>query len=271
MLGCRNVDELKVEQENHGDLAIDRVVWVQGRVVDHSFDELGIHLNDKLLDSDGEELGLLQGSKEAIELELRLRIAGLSVVEGDGSETTGIALPIFSDLEENVSSSVGTRVDCEDDRSVRFIVNGSESRGVNDRRLELGDGFELIRTNLKRFFLASELNQGASDEGIALDENSENSAGSKESSDFRNVGRNWPVLNGSDSRRVGDSSFVGAEMSEDVSARDSDKRFLSAEGSSVALDSLDDTMNCFEVLPNESADPGVLWDSLIRSISELIS
>ena len=47
---------------------------MESRIVDHSLDELGIHLNDKLLDSDGEELGLLQGSKEAIELELRLRI-----------------------------------------------------------------------------------------------------------------------------------------------------------------------------------------------------
>lgn len=57
----------------------------------------------------------------------------------------------------------------------------------------------------------------------SLDECPKGSTGSENSVNFGDIGWNWPILNGSDSRGIQDSSSIGAEMSEDVSARDSDK------------------------------------------------
>ena len=108
MLGCRDVDKLEVEQENRGDPAIDHVIWVQSRVVDHAFDELGVHLDNELLDSDCKELHLPESAKESAEFQLSLRVASFAIVKGDGTKTTGVALPVFAQLEENESDAVHT-------------------------------------------------------------------------------------------------------------------------------------------------------------------
>ena len=111
MLFCRNVDELEIEEEDGGDPAVNGVVQMKRRVVDHALDELGIHFYYETLDSDGEKLGLLQGAEETVEFELGLRVALLALVEGDGSEPTRVALLVVSDLEDDIANSVHTRVD----------------------------------------------------------------------------------------------------------------------------------------------------------------
>jgi hypothetical protein len=63
VLRCWNVNELEVEEENGRNPAVDCVVRVHGGIVDHPLDELSVHLNDKLLGTDGVELSLLQGTK----------------------------------------------------------------------------------------------------------------------------------------------------------------------------------------------------------------
>jgi len=40
------MDELEIEKENCSDPAVYGVVRMNGRVVDHALDKLGIHLND---------------------------------------------------------------------------------------------------------------------------------------------------------------------------------------------------------------------------------
>ena len=60
--------------------------------------------------SNGEELSLFQRSEETIELKLGLGVTRFSVIESDGSEAAGIAFPIFSDLEKDVSGSISTGV-----------------------------------------------------------------------------------------------------------------------------------------------------------------
>jgi len=54
---------------------------MESGIVNHALDELGIHFNDKLLDSDGEELSLLQRLEETMELELGLGVTRFLVVD----------------------------------------------------------------------------------------------------------------------------------------------------------------------------------------------
>src|ERR1700710_1373653 len=83
---CGNVDKLEVKQEDCRDPAVHGVVRMQGGGVDHAFDELRVHLYNQLLNTDGEDLSVLEGTEEAIELELSLGVARLAIVEGDGTE-----------------------------------------------------------------------------------------------------------------------------------------------------------------------------------------
>jgi len=51
---------------------------------------------------------------------------------------------------------------------------------------------------------------------------------------------------------------MGAEIFKDVSIRNSDKCFLSAEGCFIALNSLDNVVNSFKVLPNKMVRLGIV-------------
>ena len=88
--------------------------------------------------------------------------------------------------------------------------------------------------------------------------------------DFRDVGWDRLILDGFDSRGVGNSSFVSTEVSKNISTGNSDECLLSTEHGSVTLNSLDDLMNCLKVLPNKSTNSGVLWNGLVDSVRELV-
>ena len=126
------MNKLEVEEEDGGDPAVDGVVWVKSGVVDHAFDELGVHLNNKLLDSDGVDLRLPKGSEESVEFELGLRVSRLAVMEGEGAEPTGVALLIGTDLKEDVANTIHARINCEDDRLLGLVVEGAKCRGGSD-------------------------------------------------------------------------------------------------------------------------------------------
>jgi hypothetical protein len=151
------------------------------------------------------------------------------------------------------------------------VVEGAKSRGVQNGCLELSERLELRRAYLKGFVLASELNQGSSDESVSLDEDTKDSTSSKKGSNFRDSRRHRPVLNRLNSGGVGDSSFIGTDMSEDLGSRNSKKGFLPTEGSTISFDSLNESMNSLEMFPDESTNSGVLGDSLIRAIGEFVS
>ena len=101
MLLSGDVDELEVEEESRRDPAINGIVRMKSRVINHPLNKLSVHLDDKLHNSDGVQLSMLEGAEEAVELEFRLRVVRLAVVEGDGAETTRILLLILSELEDN--------------------------------------------------------------------------------------------------------------------------------------------------------------------------
>jgi hypothetical protein len=132
MLLCGNMDELEVKQEDSRYPAVHGVVRMQGGGVDHALDELRVHLYNQLLHTDGEDLSVLESTEEAIELELSLGVARLAIVKGDRTKPAGIALPILSDLEENVPDAVCARVDSEDNWSVGLVLDGAQGRRGED-------------------------------------------------------------------------------------------------------------------------------------------
>jgi hypothetical protein len=74
-----------------------------------------------------------------------------------------------------------------------------------------------------------------------------------------------------DTGRIRDTSFVGANVPKNVGSRDAYKGFLAAKGSAVGFDSLYDSVDVLEVLPNEAANAGVLNNCLKGSVESLIS
>ena len=125
MLLSRDVDRFEIEEEDGGNPSVDGIVRVEGRGIDHVLHKLRVHLDYQLLYTNGEDLRMLQGAEEAVELQLRLRVSGFAIVEGDGAKSTGISFPILPDLEENVSNAVGTGVNSEDDWSIGLVVDRS--------------------------------------------------------------------------------------------------------------------------------------------------
>jgi hypothetical protein len=136
VLLCGNVDELEVKQEDSRYPAVHSVVRMQGRGVDHAFDKLRVHLYDQLLYTDGEDLSVFESTEEAIELELSLRVARLAIIEGDRTEPAGIALPILSNLEEDVPYTIRAGVDSKDNWSVRLVLDRAQGGRGEDSGLE---------------------------------------------------------------------------------------------------------------------------------------
>jgi hypothetical protein len=235
---------------------------VQRRVVDHTLDVLSVHFDHKVLDADRIQLSVLQSAEETIKLELRLRITRLSIVKGDRSEAAGIALSIFTKLKEDVTDTIGARVDSENDRSFGFVVERTKGRRVQDSVFEGMERGHLRRSYLEGFVLAGELNERTSNQSIALDENAKNSTGTQKSANFRDVRRNWPVLDNLNTRRVGDPSVISADMSENLSLRNSDESFLATKRRTIGLNTLNQTIHSLEVFPDKTTNPRVLRNSL---------
>ena len=132
MLLSGDVDELEVEEESRRDPAINGIVRMKSRVINHPLNKLSVHLDDKLRNSDGVQLSMLEGTEEAVELEFRLRVVRLAVIEGDGAEMTRILLLILSELEDNIADTVHTRIDGEKNWTTELMVDGMQSRRVGD-------------------------------------------------------------------------------------------------------------------------------------------
>ena len=181
--------------------------------------------------------------EQAVELELPLRVARFSVIECDRTEATRITLLILADLKKNIASTVSARAHSEDNWMITIVLDRPQSRRVNNSILQLVDDFQMSRTDLKKGVFTSELDKRTSDEGIALDEDTLDTASPEKSPNFGDGSRDQPVLDNFGSGRVNDSSLVVADVTEDIGLRDSDKGLFPTEGSAICLDSLDDTVH----------------------------
>ena len=137
---------------------------------------------------------MFQGSEETVELELHLRVAGFSIVESDGPKTARVTFLVFSNLKEDVSNSIGTRVDSQDHRTFGLVVQREESRGIGDSDLQILESFQLSRPDLEGLVFSGKLDESTSDQGIIFDENLKNTASSEKSPNFRNSRWEWPLL-----------------------------------------------------------------------------
>ena len=97
------------------------------------------------------------------------------------------------------------------------------------------------------------------------------SAHSKKCLNLRDGRGDRPVLNDFHSRGIWNLSFGRTDVSENLSLFDTSESLLAAKRCAIGLNSLDDTMDGLEVLPNEVTDARVLWNCLEASVSGLIS
>ena len=135
---------------------------MEGGVIDHPLNELGIHLDDELLNSDRIKLSMLQGAEESIEFELRLRVVRLAGVERNRPETTRVSLLTLSKLEEDVANAVRTRIDRKNNWMLRLVVDRMQSRRAGDQVLQLSNRLELRGPDLEGDILSGEINKGSS-------------------------------------------------------------------------------------------------------------
>jgi len=133
------------------------------------------------------------------------------------------------------------------------------------------DSLLLVWSKFEENILLSEANERASDECVILDEMPIYSTDTKKSANFGDVRRRKPIFNCLDTYGINDSALVGTDMSENVRHRDTDKHFGSAKRCSVGLDSLNNSVNGLEMLPDESANTRVARDSLEGTVGELVS
>ena len=138
-------------------------------------------------------------------------------------------------------------------------------------RFELGDGFELVGTDLEGTILPSELDKRTGDEGIVLDEDAKDSARSQEGTDLGNVRRDRPVLNNLHSGSVGDPAFVSTDVTKDFCFGDGDKSFLPAEGSAISFHTLHDSMDSIEMFPDKTSNTGVGGNSLVATVGKFVA
>ena len=76
-----DMDELEIEEEDTGYPPVDCCVGLNVGVVQHPFDILRVDFNDEVTDPNDPQASGAQASEQPIELELRLRIIGLTLIE----------------------------------------------------------------------------------------------------------------------------------------------------------------------------------------------
>lgn len=127
-----NMDQSEMEGKDRQDPTVNRSRRGDIRILEHAFNVLCIDFYDEVPTSDQIYLVGSQSTVESIDLQLGLRELGFSLVECDrtksGIESELRILRITLTKDES-DSDVGS-VDRKDDRGIRFIVYGSECRGI---------------------------------------------------------------------------------------------------------------------------------------------
>ena len=101
---------------------------------------------------------------------------------------------VFSNLKEDVSNSIGTRVNSQDHRTLGLVVQWEESQGIGDSNLQILESFQLRRPDLEGLVFSGKLDESTSDQGIIFDENPKNTASSEKGLNFRNSRWERPLL-----------------------------------------------------------------------------
>ena len=86
MLVSWNMNELEVKEHDGSDPIVYSRVQLYIRVLEHALDILGIHLYDKVSDTNNVYMEGAESAKEPIELNLWLGVALLMLVPGNGAE-----------------------------------------------------------------------------------------------------------------------------------------------------------------------------------------
>ena len=115
------------------------------------------------------------------------------------------------------------------------------------------------------------MDQRPCDKCVVLNEDPENSTSTQECTNLRNTLRDGPILDSLDSRRICNSAFISTNMSEDSSARNTNKGLLPTERSSIQLDLLNNPVYSLKMFPDKSTNTRITGKRLIGSIGKLIT
>ena len=121
----------------------------------------------------------------------------------------------------------------------------------------------LFRSEFERDVLPRKLDECVGALRVVLDEDSTNADCSEESAYVGQVLAVTPVNDRRDVAWVGDATSLGAHMTNDESSRRSEVALRTGEGSFRVLDSLEDPVDVYQVLPDVTADALVLRVGLV--------
>ena len=76
----RNIKELEVKKSDGSNPMIDSGIRLNVRVVDHTSNELGIHFNNQMLNSDNVDTESTESTEQTIKLKLSLGIAAFTFI-----------------------------------------------------------------------------------------------------------------------------------------------------------------------------------------------
>jgi hypothetical protein len=115
------------------------------------------------------ETGSTESAEEPIELQLGLRIAGLTLVPGDRPEASWAAAAIGTVLREYPSDATDGGVNCKIDSTIRTVVDRDQDGGMYNCALQRLHCGVLLLGPGKRLALASEKDKRARDGGVVAD------------------------------------------------------------------------------------------------------
>jgi hypothetical protein len=196
---------------------------------------------------------------------------GLVLVPGDGTEMHRSSAAIGTVLSQNPADAVYRGVDWEVDSAVSGIIDGDESRRLNDSILKGLHGLLVLVLPDKEGIFASEVDERACDCRISLDPNAHVPGKTKESADISKGLAVGPVTYLGDFGVVGDMALVVALVPKDNDFGDCDEQLQGGNSGAGAVEAMEDAVDVIEVLPHKPAHLIVVGDRFKSAIVSLVA
>ena len=131
------MDQLKLEELDSDDPPVNHSTQLNIRIVEHSLDVARIDFHPNIFDANNVKLVSLEGMPKTINLNLCLRVARFPFIPGDRTEPTRVPFVICTELQKNKTSGNASRINGENDTSIRVIVDGMKTGGCDDCLLQI--------------------------------------------------------------------------------------------------------------------------------------
>jgi hypothetical protein len=208
--------------------------------------------------------------EEAIEFDLHLRVMGLMLILGDGTKTYGLLAAIRTVLSQNSADATYREVNWEIDGTVSGIIDGDESRRLNDGVLKGLHGLLMLVLLDKEGVFVSEVNEQVCNCQISFDPNMHIPSETKESMDISEGLVVRPVAYLGDFGVVRDTALIVALVLKDNDFEDRDEQLWGRNGGASVVEAMENAVDVVEVLPHKLAHLIIIEDCFESTVVGLI-